>query len=239
MEPLQRAFEPYRHLDPLGWVGIFRLLPVAAGVIALALGMLMLLFGGRRLFRLVACPLGALIATVWAAALATRLGFAGQASTIALVSTFVLGGLGLLVPEIVIFFAFGVPAGLLAGSLAGAPDWMLGFVPGLIIGGAVGVVLHRPVAAILSAAAGAWVLVLGAMAVLRPFVPAVTSLAANPVAVLSIAGCAALAGVVYQLFVRPSPEAAAKQQIDRGLARKRARDSAEQEKRWSKYGKKA
>jgi hypothetical protein len=107
-----------------------------------------------------------------------------------------------------------------------------------MVGGAVGVVLHRPVAAILSSAAGAWVFMLGAMATLNPFVPAVAWLAVNPVAVMTIAGVAALAGVSFQLFVRPSPEEASKAQIEKGLAKKRAKENAELEKRWSKYGKK-
>ena len=87
MEQLQSAFEPYRHLDPIGWVGVFRFLPVWAGLIAIVVGVLMLLFGGRQLFRLVAGPLGALIATVWAAPLAARLGFGASIRQITLVAT--------------------------------------------------------------------------------------------------------------------------------------------------------
>jgi hypothetical protein len=238
VETLQRALEPYRHLDPLGWVGVYRVIPAPVGLLAAALGVLMLLFGGRRLFRLVAGPLGALLATVWAAALATRLGFGAQANKVTIISTFALFGLGLLLPPVVVFFAFGIPAGLLAGQLAGQADWMLGFAPGLMVGGALGVVLQRPVSAVLSSAVGAWVLVLGAMAALDPFVPGVRWLADSPMVALAIAALAALAGVVFQLFVRPSPEQSEKLKVDKGLAKRRAKESAELEKRWSKYGKK-
>lgn len=235
MEQLERAFEPYRHLDPVGWVGVFRFLPVWGGLVAVVLGVLMLLFGGRRLFRLVAGPLGAVIATVWAGVLATRLGFGSSARVITTGASFTLLGLGLLYPPVVVFFAFGVPVGLLGGQLAGQADWLLGFVPGFIVGGAVGVVMHRVVGAVLSALVGAWVAVLGLMAALSPFLAPVGWLAGNPIAVLSIAGCFGIAGIVYQLFVRPSPEEAEKLKHEKFLNKKRAKEQKEQEARWKKY----
>lgn len=235
MELLQRAFEPYRHLDPIGWVGVYRFLPVWAGIVCAVLGVAMALFGGRQLFRLVAGPLGAVIATVWAAALANRLGFGRQMNQIATVATIGLFGLGLLYPPVVVFFAFGVPAGLIGGQIAGSSDWILGFGPGFFFGGAVGVVLHRPVSAVLSAAVGAWMTVLGVMAALGPMVGAVGWLAANPVAVMSVAGCFALAGSVYQLFVRPSPEQAEAQRQEKAQKKQRQKEEKEREKRWEKY----
>lgn len=235
MEQLERAFEPYRHLDPLGWVGAFRFLPVWGGLVAMVVGVLMMLFGGRRLFRLVAGPLGALIGGVWASVLAARLGFGASARTITTAATFGLFGLGLLYPPIVVFFAFGVPVGLLGGQLAGSADWLLGFLPGFMVGGALGVVMHRIVGAVLSSLAGAWVAVLGLLAALNPFLAPIGWLAGNPIAVLSIAGCFATAGIVFQLFVRPSPEEAEKLKHEKFLAKKRAKENAEQEKRWSKY----
>jgi hypothetical protein len=236
VETLQRALEPYRHVDPIGWVGVFRFLPLGVALIAIALGALMLLFGGRSLFRLVAGPLGALIATIWATSLATRLGFATQAPTIATGSTILLAFCGFLYPPIVVFVAFGVPSGLLAGQLAGPADWMLGFGPGFMVGGAIGVVMHRLVGAIVSSAAGAWVMTIGLMASLAPFVGAVTWLTANPVVVLSIAGCVAVAGFVFQTFIRLSPEEAEKLRHEKAMQKKRKKENDELEKRWSKYG---
>lgn len=206
MEHVQRALAPYRHLDPIGWVGVFRFLPVWAGLACAIIGTLMMLYGGRHLFRLVAGPLGALIATVWAGPLAVRLGFGANVKHIGLGATFALMVAGLIWPPVVVFFAFGVPAGLLCGQLAGPTDWLLGFGPGFFLGGALGVVMHRVVSAVLSAAAGAWVMVIGLMAMLNPFVPAVSWLAANPVAVLSAAGVLAFAGAGFQLFVRKPEE---------------------------------
>jgi hypothetical protein len=235
VEQLQSAFEPYRHLDPLGWVGVFRFIPVYGGIAAVVFGVLMMLFGGRQLFRLVAGPLGALIATVWAVPLAQRMGFGANLKQINVVAPIVMTIAGLAWPPAVVFFAFGIPAGLLGGQIAGNNDWLLGFGPGFIVGGAIGVVLHRLVGAILSAAAGAWLTVLGLLAVLNPFVPAAGWLANNPIAVLSVAGCFAIAGGVYQIFVRPSEEQAAERKIERGLAKRKAKEQKALEERWSKH----
>lgn len=238
METLQSALEPYRHLDPVGWVGAFRFLPVWGGLVAAAVGVLMMLFGGRRLFRIVAGPLGAAIGGIWAATIAARMGFGSAAKQVSLVATFGLFGLGLIYPPIVVFFTFGVPAGLLAGQLAGPTDWLLGFGPGFMLGGAMGVVMHRLVGAILSAAVGAWALVLGLMAALNPFLGAIGWLASNPIAVLSIAGCFAIAGMVFQIFVRPSEEEAQKLKHEKFLKKKREKEEKEQEARWAKYSSK-
>lgn len=235
MEQLERAFEPYRHLDPIGWVGIFRFLPLWGGLLAVAVGVLMLLYGGRRLFRLVAGPLGALIGMVWTAALVQRLGVGGSVRFITNTASLTLLVLGFAWPPIVVFFAFGVPLGLAGGQMAGTADWLLGFLPGFVVGGALGVVFERVVSAVVSAAVGAWVAVLGLMAALNPFLVPIGWLAAKPVAVLSVAGCFAVAGVVFQLFVRPSEEEAEKRKHEKFLAKKRAKEQAEQERRWAKY----
>lgn len=232
MELLQRAFEPYRHLDPIGWVGLFHFLPMWAGLVCVVLGTLMTLFGGRQLFRLVAGPLGAVIATIWAGALANRLGFGRQMNQITTVATFALFGLGLLYPPGVVFFAFGVPAGLIGGQIAGTNDWILGFGPGFFFGGAAGVVMHRPVSAVLSAVVGAWMTVLGLMAALKPLVPAVGWLANNPIAVMSVAGCFAVGGAVYQLFVRPTEQQAEAARQEKALKKRREEEARAAQKRW-------
>jgi len=108
-----------------------------------------------------------------------------------------------------------------------------------MVGGAIGVVLQRGVAALLSSALGAWAFVLGILAALNPLVPAVGNLATSPVPILSVAGCLTLAGVVYQLFIRPSPEEAEKRRRERASSKRRDKENAALEKRWSKYGKKA
>lgn len=235
MEPLQRAFEPYRHLDPEGWVGLYRYLPLWGGLVCLGLGVLMLLFGGGRLFRLVAAPVGALVATLWAATLATRFGFQAHEKMIVTVATVALGAGGLLLPPVVLFFAFGVPTGLAVGTLVGNTDWLLGFAPGFMVGGALGVVLHRPVSAVLSAAVGGWVFVLGLLASVTPFTSVLSVLVSSPVTAVCLAGACALAGSVYQLFVRPAPEEAAEQKRQRVMEKKKKKEQADLERRWANY----
>lgn len=237
MEQLQLAFEPYRHLDPHGWVGAFRFLPLWGGVAAVVVGVLMMMFGGRRLFRLVAAPLGALIATIWAVPLAVRLGFGTMTRQISLVSTVLLFGAGIIWPPVVVFFAFGVPAGLIGGQIAGPNDWILGFGPGFFLGGALGVVMSRIVGAILSAAIGAWVAVLGMLATLNPFI-SVNWFAGSPIAVISVAACFAIAGAVFQIFVRPTEEEARNRKTEASLARRKAKEQKALEERWAKYNNK-
>jgi hypothetical protein len=233
------ALEPYRHLDPLGWVRVYTLLPTAGAVVAVALGVLLLLFGGRRLFRLLAAPLGAIIALVWIPALAARLGYPSLPPLVVPGAAIGLALVGLVLPSLVVFVAFGLPAGLLAGQLAGPADWLLGFAPGFVGGGALAVALHRVVGALLSALVGAWLTVLGAMALVAPLAPGVSLLADNPAAVFAMAGCLAIGGAVYQLAVRASPEELAEARKARALRQRRERDPDDLDRRWSKYGKKA
>jgi len=235
---LQRALEPYRHLDPSGWVGFFRSLPVWAGVLFIALGAFMLFVGGGRLFRLVAAPLGAIIGMIWVGTVLSRLGISAPPQQVTLVSATALALLGLLFPPGVVFFAFGIPIGLIAAQLVGPTDWLLAFLPGFVIGGAIGIVLHQVVSSVLSAAVGAWLLVMGLLAVLNPFVDAVGSLVQTPVIVFAVAACFAVAGAAYQLMVRGSPEEMEKQKRERAMQRKKLKEDRALEKRWATYSKK-
>jgi len=167
--------------------------------------------------------------------LATRMGFGSSLRQISTVATFALFGAGLIWPPLVVFFAFGIPAGLLGGQLAGPNDWILGFGPGFFMGGALGVVMHRLVGAILSSAAGAWLLVLGLMAALNPFVGAVSWLANNPLAVLTVAGIFAVAGSIFQIFLRPSEAQADAMKIEKAIAKKKAKEQKALTERWEKY----
>jgi hypothetical protein len=230
----KRFIEPYQHLDPSGWVGLYAAVPVWLGFICAALGLVMIPFGGRALFRLTAGPLGAVLAAAWAGPIATQLGFGGSANQVTIVAIFALFGVGLIVPSVVVYFAFGIPGGLYAGHLAGKNDWLLGFAPGFLLAGAVGVVLQSHISAILSAMFGAWLLVLGSMAALAPWVPGVARLAGMPLVVISIAGVIAIGGSVYQLFVRPAPEVAEKRKHERFMRKRRATEERELLERWSK-----
>jgi cytochrome c oxidase assembly factor CtaG len=144
----------------------------------------------------------------------------------------VLAVLGVLFPPAVIFVGVGIPLGLLGGEIAGPKDYLLGFVPGLLLGGLVAVVVHRQVAAILSSAVGAWLLVIGALAALHQFGGLVTAMASQPWGVIIAAGLFALAGSVYQIAVRPSPEEAERQAAERQKLQQRKAEQKALEKRW-------
>ncbi|MCA3012567.1 MAG: hypothetical protein INH41_09230 [Myxococcaceae bacterium] len=237
METLLRALEPYKHLDPGGWLALFRLLPVWAGVLLALVGVGLLARGGGALFRVVAGPLGVMIGQIWVGPLATRLGFQTQAGSIALAASALLAVLGLAVPASTVFFGFGIPIGLMAATLAG-PDWLLGFVPAFIVGGAVGVVLERPVSVLLAATSGAWLLVLGLMAALSGSAGGlVERLAAHWPAAISVAAVFAVAGFGYQIFVMPPPEKAAQRARERAQAKQAEAEKKALEKRWASYSK--
>lgn len=237
MDKLHRAFEPYRHLDPVGWVGLFRQLPVWAGLACVVVGTLMLFFGRGHLFRVVAAPLGASIGLIWVATVAGKLGISASVNQVTVGAAVVLAVVGLVFPQGVVFFALGMPTGLIAAQLVGPADWLLAFVPGFIIGGAVGILLHNVISSLVSSAVGAWALTLGLLAVLSPFVAAVGVLAQNPVVVFCIAGCFAIGGAVYQLVVRGSPEALEKEKREKQLARQKAKEDRALTKRWANYTK--
>lgn len=238
METFQRALEPYKHFDPAGWVALFRFLPLWAGLLMAALGIGMLLRGGGAMFRLVAGPLGLVIGQIWIGPLAARLGFGSQQQQIALGASALLCVLGFAMPASTVFFGFGIPIGLMAANLAGPSDWLLGFVPAFIVGGALGVVLERPISVLLASLSGAWLTLIGLMAALSPVIGGlVERLAGLWPAAVSVASCFAVAGFGYQMFVLPPPEKAAQLKREKVLAKRAATEKKAMEKRWANYTK--
>ncbi len=237
METFLRAIEAYQRFDPAGWVSLFRLFPAWAGGLMMGVGVMMMLFGGGKLFRLVAGPLGAGVGFLWAPALAAKVGYAPQAQQARIVATIVIGGLGFLFPPAATFFAFGIPLGMVAGEMAGVNDWLLGFIPGFFFGGVLAMAAHRYIGAVVSSAVGAWLLVLGALAALYPFTGLVESVSQQPWGVIVAAVLFAIAGCVYQLLVQLSPEARAALREEKKRAKKKLADAKAIENRWSNYSK--
>ncbi len=237
METFLRAIEAYQRFDPAGWVSLFRLFPLWAGGLLIAVGVLMMLYGGGKLFRLVAGPLGAGVGFLWAPVLAAKLGYAPQAHQARIAATVGIGGLGLLYPPAATFFAFGIPLGMVAGEMAGVNDWLLGFIPGFFFGGVLAMAAHRYIGAIVSSMVGAWLLMLGLLAVLHPFTSLVEAVAQQPWGVLIAALLFAVAGCVYQLFVRLSPEARAALKEEKKRAKKKLAETKAIENRWTNYSK--
>lgn len=237
METFLRALEAYQRFDPAGWVQLFRLFPWWAGALLIAVGVLMMLFGGGKLFRVVAGPIGAGVGFLWAPVVATKIGFAPQAAQARIVATIAIAGMGFLYPPAATFFAFGIPMGMVAGEMAGVNDWMLGFIPGLFFGGVLAMAAHRYIGAIASSLVGAWLLVLGLLALLRPVTALVESVAQQPWGVLIAALLFAVAGGVYQLFVQLSPEAREALKQEKRKAKQKLAENKAIEKRWQNYSK--
>jgi hypothetical protein len=143
--------------------------------------------------------------------------------------------LGFLFPPSAIFLTVGVAVGLLAGQLAGPSDWLLGFLPAFLVCGTVASAFHRYVASVVSSAVGAWLLVIGLLAALHQAGGVVASVAAQPWGVVLAAAFFAVAGAVYQIAVRPTPEEALRLKQERARVKQKVEEKRALEKRWAHY----
>ena len=231
MEGLIQALGAYQTFNPSGWVAIYRLLPMWAGVVCCVVGVTLLVAGGGKMFRVLAGPIGAVLGLLWTPILVTKLGLPDVARLSTIVAA-VLMALGFLLPTAITFLGVGVPLGLLAGQIAGQQDFLLGFAPGFIIGGLVGALLQRAVAAMVASSVGAWLFVIGALSALHQVDGVVQAVASKPWGVIIAAGLFAIAGAVYQLAVKPSPEEADKLRFEKAQLKQRRAEQHALEKRW-------
>ncbi|HYO58771.1 hypothetical protein [Archangium sp.] len=227
MDAYLEALKAYQTFNPAGWVAIHRLLPMWAGIVCCGVGLGLLLFGGGRLFRVLAGPLGALIGMGWTGVLLAKFGVTGMDPRLPGAAAAVLSVLGFLFPPAIISLGVGIPVGLLGGEIAGSNGFLIGFAPGFILGGLGAAALHRHVSAILASMLGAWLLVIGALAALHQFGGLVSAMTSQPWGLIVAAGLFAIAGSVYQIAVRASPEKAERQLKTRQVEQKTL------EKRWS------
>ncbi|MET0405415.1 MAG: hypothetical protein ABW123_23565 [Cystobacter sp.] len=235
MEAYLEALKAYRTFNPAGWVALYRVLPMWAGIVGGVLGLILLLAGGGRLFRLLAGPLGAAIGLAWTDVLFTKFSLAMDSRLPGAIAA-TLAVLGLLYPPIIVYLGVGIPLGMLGGEIAGPNDFIVGFAPGVILGGLIGVVLHRQVSSIIASCIGGWLLVIGAMAALHRFSGFVGIMAKQPWGIVIAAGLFALAGSIYQIAVRPSPEEAERQRSERLKLKQRKAEQKALEKRWGVPG---
>jgi hypothetical protein len=233
MDAYLEALKAYQTFNPAGWVALYRLLPMWAGIVSCVLGLALLLFGGGKLFRVLAGPLGALLGLGWTGVLLAKLNITGMDPRLPGIVAAVLALLGFLFPPAIVFLGVGIPVGLLGGEIAGPADYLVGFAPGFLLGGVVAAVLHRQVASILASVLGAWLLVIGAMAALHQFGGLVSAMASQPWGLLVAAALFAIAGSVYQIAVRPSPEESERQLAERQKLKARQAEQKAMEKRWS------
>lgn len=226
-----QVLSAYRTYNPAGWVAIYRVMPTWVGILCVIVGVGLLLFGGGKMFRFVAGPAGALVGFLFTPAVAVRFGVEASVNMLSVIGAAVVGVASFVLPSVAVFIGVGIPAGLLAGAAAGANDWILGFLPGFLAVGTIAAVFTRWIGAVLAAAVGAWLLVIGMLAALH-FIGIVAAVASQPWGVILAAVLFAIAGTIYQLFVRPTPEEAEKLRIERQKAKRRLQDKRALEKRW-------
>lgn len=229
-----RALAAYRSFNPAGWVAAYKLFPMWAGLVLVVVGVAFLIFGGGKLFRMVAGPIGAAIGYLWTPMVMEKLGVSVQPDAIALAGAAFMGVMGFVFPPGLVFFAVGVPAGMIAGEFAGN-EWILGFAPICFVAGMAAAFGHRLISSAVSSAVGAWLVVIGMLAALNSFGTVVTMVTQQPWGVIIAAVLFAIAGSVYQLAVRPPPEEAEAAAIEKAAAKKRGEERKAVEKRWGKY----
>ena len=170
--------------------------PVSAGVVAA--GLAVMLFGARAR-RPVAVAGAAGVAAVAAQWMGTRAGasLGIPPSTLTVVSAAVAGALAALVPQVFPALAGAVPGALLAEIFAPADRKLEVLAVGALLGGFLGVLAARPVAAAVASGAGALTVVVGAAGALRGTVPG-RVLLAHPSAMLVAVTILAVAGTAFQ-----------------------------------------
>jgi hypothetical protein len=170
--------------------------PVSAGVVAA--GLAVMLFGARAR-RPVAVAGAAGVAAVAAQWMGTRAGasLGIPPSTLAVVSAALAGALAALVPQVFPAMAGALPGALLAEIFAPADRKLEVLAAGALVGGFLGVVAARAVAAAVASGAGALAVVVGAGGALRGTVPG-RALLAHPSAMLAAVTILAVAGTAFQ-----------------------------------------
>lgn len=235
LRDLTEGLQAYRTLDPEGWLQLYRVFPMGIGILLVVLGVLLLLWGGvPRYYRIVAGPLGAWAGAVW---LPVALGHFGMppSAAVPVVCAAVLGVAGVLYPAVTVFFACGLPAGLLLGGAVGSSDWALGFLPAFLLVGGLAASMQRPLAAVTASMTGAWLLVLGLLSSLHQVGGLVSAMVSQPWGVVVAAALFATSGAVFQLAVRPSDEEAQKLAAEKAKAKRAREEKKALEKRWANY----
>ena len=235
MGALQEALGAYGKLDPAGWLGLHALLPAWGGGLVASLGVALLLVGTGHLFRVVSTPIGAAMGYFLAPVVVERLQLGWPAGTVAWSACAGLALVGLLFPAGLAFLGAGIPAGFLGMQYVTPEEWVMGFAPAFFIAGTVAALAERMLAGVLASFAGAWLLVLGALAALPALGVAVKPALAQPWGLVAVAGLLGAAGAYYQVAVKPPPEEAKKLGEEKKAKKQKAKEDRELEKKFEKF----
>jgi MFS family permease len=238
---LDLLFTAYRGANPLFWVVVYEELPLWGALLLLAVGLLCFLFSTGNGFRLVAAVLGALVGLLWAPVPVEQLGLGSADGATPFIAAAAGALIGASFPPAVVFFVYGLPAGLIAGHAAGSGGWVLGFVPAFLLVGALALILHRQAGTFAAVGLGAWVSVLGLLACFRELGAARAALELaelHPISVVAAALLLAVVGTVYQLAMKPAPESLEQKKFEELKAQREREEDEARAKRFAAYSSK-
>ncbi|HCF59769.1 MAG TPA: hypothetical protein DFS52_17460 [Myxococcales bacterium] len=221
-------------VKPAGLVALHKSIPLSVAGLMVGAGLLTCLFGsGRIAFRFV------LLAPALAAGyqLGPTLGkLLHLTSTLGTyVTAGALGTLAVAYPPGLLALGTGACGGWLGSELVDKQDFWIGFAPGFLLAGAVGLFAARFLSMVLTGLVGSASLSLGAITLLAatPFGNLATGF---PSIALAIAGCLAVLSIAYQLKFSPTEEEPEKRRAERAQQRQMDREAKEREKRFKRYG---
>ena len=208
---------------------------MALAPLCLLIGFGLIFAGGGRLFRISAGLLGAWVGFIWGPHIANTFGHFGPDSTLALTCAGGMGLLGAAFPPLMLFFACGVPVGLIIGTVAGAYDYPIGFLPGFLLAGLTGALFYRALACVVTALGGAWLFGLAFLALFHGGFGLGEVALHRPLALVFVALVVALAGATYQIAVHPSPEELQRKREERQARKTRVDEQRRLERRWGSF----
>lgn len=226
-------------LDASKLTDIAKDVPFPIGVALTVTGLIACLVGGRRYpFRFLLAPFAVAAGFAAGPKLASLVHLAPKFTSYAAAG---LLGLGAVVwPPLVLFAALGLLGGSVGAELAGEKDFWLGFVPGFVLGGILGLAFARVMAVIVSSAIGGVMFVLGLLTLLS-FTKAAGLAFSAPILAAGLAGCTAVAGMAFQFKFSPEDdqEARDKRKAEKRRDKEFAADAKARAKRFKQYDKKA
>ena len=197
-----------------------------------AVGVATALFGSGMAFRVVIAPVGAVAGVLLGPNIAALTHFkSGQCS---LAAAGALGLAGALYPPILVFGVCGGLGGLVGSIFSGPDDFWLGFIVGFMVLGSSSLFALRVVESGVSGLVGGILMMWGAMRLLS----LTKTFVGMPSLAFGAVGIAALAGMIFQLKIRRTPELAATHKARRTEEKRKKKEDAERLARFRAYSKK-
>ncbi len=234
---LAAAVEPFRHLDFGAWFGFAVGLPHVPAALAIVAGLVCALAGARHGVDRVTAPLVGLLFALGIAPEVQAIVNPLMPVSVKLVSLVLPAAVALLsvfVPHALVFFVIGTLGAAGGAAFVSEKELLLGLAPGFLIAGAIGLVLGRYLATVITAAVGGILFTGGLLALLgdNAIGRVLTSSAYLP---LGLAGLLTLAGASLQFATYQD---AGERQKKKEAAREKKqldKENREREKRFANY----